>query len=1028
MPILKKDISIRFPHLAVLKASAGSGKTHALSKRFVQFILSQDIPNNRLQNILAVTFSNNAAKEMKERILKWLKLINFNSKDAEEIIQLISLDSKEVSDKAGKLIDRILDDYSDFQVKTIDSFITSVFKASSIDFGFNPDFEILMKNNSLLEYSFNLFLKNVKKGTNEEVLFEEIISKIQEQKKDNTSYIWDPAEDILNAIKEMYGRLASMWKEPKIEDFSSEMSELQEELKIRIQQIDDLVKKSKLEENKRTASKYNRLLASISKGRFSDVIGEVGVIPVNKPKKKDPELHSFYNQIEGLWDQIYELTNRYGSFYAHSYYHPYIKVYNEFTNTLEKVKRHQGKIFIEDLNRNLARYLNEEIVPDVYFRIGETIYHFLIDEFQDTSPIQWKNLFPLLENSLSQNGSLFVVGDTKQAIYGFRNADYTIMKNIEAINPFPSAEYDVGELDVNYRSKQRILDFSEKVFKEIIANNEKYSDAGKRSGLIDYIQKVEEDNKNGGYAEVVICEKDDENPIERQKIQELIKELYKREYKYSDIVILTPTNDDVVKITAWLNEIDIPFISHSSLDIRRRKITAEVVSLLNFLDSPMDDLSFAEFILGDIFNRTLNKHYPEIKKEQLKDFLFKCSGRSPLYKFFQNEFEVVWDKHFAGLFKASGYLPLYDLVTEIFNTFRLFDFFEDEEASLVKILENIKEFEGAGYNTLKDFLDFTEDSETDESKWNINAPKDVNAVNVMTVHKAKGLEFTAVIMLLYEKGNKKSFNFIMKEDEDGINLLKITQKISEGNPQFEELYQEEKTRELVNRLNSLYVGFTRAKEELYVIGVRSEKNIFPIDLLPVNDYAASNKPARTPAKPKFGPEHLEISHHHKGLDWKPGLEKDLNIREKQRGEFIHRVLSHIDYLHDGLEDELINIVKKANKEAGTEYPEGEIKDTVVNIIKHGDVSEYFKQRPDRAIKKEQEFSDEKGRLFRMDRVVIDRDKAAVIDYKTGTDKESEEKYISQIKSYLRILRGVYPDKNIEGIIVYVDMKEVRRVS
>ncbi|MEK6656024.1 MAG: UvrD-helicase domain-containing protein [Nitrospirota bacterium] len=1028
MTVLKKDISIRFPHLAVLKASAGSGKTHALSKRFVQFILSQYIPNNRLQNILAVTFSNNAAKEMKERILKWLKLINFNSKDAEEIIQLISLNSKEVSEKAGKLIDRILDDYSDFQVKTIDSFITSVFKASSIDFGFNPDFEILMKNNSLLEYSFNLFLKNVKKGTNEEVLFEEVISKIQEQKKDNTSYIWDPADDILNAIKEMYGRLASMWKEPKIEDFSFEMSELQEELKIRIQQINDIVKKSKLKENKRTASKYNRLLSSISKGRFSDVIGEVGVIPVNKPKKKDPELQSFYNQIEGLWDQIYELTNRYGSFYAHSYYHPYIKVYNEFTNTLEKVKRHQGKIFIEDLNRNLAKYLNEEIVPDVYFRIGETIYHFLIDEFQDTSPIQWKNLFPLIENSLSQNGSLFVVGDTKQAIYGFRNADYTIMKNIEAINPFPSAEYDVGELDVNYRSKQRILDFSEKVFKEIIANNEKYSDAGKRSGLIDYIQKVEEDNKNGGYAEVVICEKDDENPIERQKIQELIKELCKREYKYSDIVILTPTNDDVVKITAWLNEIDIPFISHSSLDIRRRKITAEVVSLLNFLDSPMDDLSFAEFILGDIFNRTLNKHYPEIKKEQLKDFLFKYSGRSPLYKSFQNGFEVVWDKYFAGLFKASGYLPLYDLVTEIFNTFRLFDFFEDEEASLVKILENIKEFEGAGYNTLRDFLDFTEDSETDESKWNINAPKDVDAVNVMTVHKAKGLEFTVVIMLLYEKANKKSFNFIIKEDEDGINLLKITQKISEGNPQFEELYQEEKTRELVNRLNSLYVGFTRAKEELYVIGVRSEKNIFPIDLLPVNDYAASNKPARAPAKPKHGPEHLEISHHHKGLDWKPGIEKDLNIREKQRGEFIHRVLSHIDYLHDGLEDELISIVKRANKAAGTEYPEGEIKDTVVNIIKHGDVSEYFKQRPDRAIKKEQEFSDEKGSLFRMDRVVIDRDKAAVIDYKTGMDKESEEKYISQIKSYIRILKEVYPDKNIEGIIVYVDMKEVRRVS
>ncbi len=1025
MTVLKEDISIHFPHLAVLRASAGSGKTHALSKRFVQFILSQNIPNNRLQNILAVTFSNNAAKEMKERILKWLKLIYLNYEEADEIIQLISLNDKEAAEKAGKLIDRILDNYSDFQVKTIDSFITSVFKASSIDFGFNPDFEILMKSNSLIEYSFKLFLKNVKEGASDEALFEEIIGKIQKQKGDNTAYIWNPAEDILKVIKEMYGKLASIWKAPKIEGFSSEMSELQDKLKTVVNKIEDVIEKSGLVRSGNSA--YKNLSIAVREGRFSDIIGRAGErIPVKKATKKD--LLPSYNQISDLWNNACELVIRYTSLYSHSYYLPYLRVYYEFTNTLEKVKRHQGKIFIEDLNRNLAKYLNEEIVPDVYFRIGETIYHFLIDEFQDTSPIQWRNLSPLLENSLSQKGSLFVVGDTKQAIYGFRNADYTIMKSIEAGNPFPSAEYDVGELDINYRSKQKILNFSEKVFKENVKNNEKYSEAGERSGLIDYCQNVKEGNKNAGYAEVTICKKDDENPVEREKIQELIKELHKRGYEYKDIAILALTNDDVVKITGWLNEIGIPFISYSSLDIRKRKITAEVVSLLNFLDSPMDDLSFAEFILGDIFSKTVNTHEPEIKRERLTDFLFKCSGSSPLYKSFQKEFEVIWDKFFADLFKASGYLPIYDLVTEIFNTFRLFDVFEDEEASLVKILEVIKEFEGAGYNTLRDFLDFTEDSETDESKWNINAPKDADTVNVMTVHKAKGLEFTVVIMLLYEKTNKP-FNLIFDEDKDSINMLRITEKIIEGNPHLKELSQKAKTKEMVNSLNSLYVGFTRAKEELYVIAVSDGKNKYPIDLLPVDEYAPSdNKPVRTPAELKPVPKHIKISHHHKGLDWKTGIEKDLNIREKQRGEFIHRVLSNIDYLHDDLEDEVINIIKKVNKEIGTEYPESEIKDAVVNIIKHADVSEYFIQRPDREIKKEQEFSDEKGSLFRMDRIVIDKGKAVVIDYKTGMDKEAEEKYISQIKTYLKILGGIYPDKDIEGIIVYVDLKEARRVS
>src|SRR4030065_2790443 len=135
---------------------------------------------------------------------------------------------------------------------------------------------------------------------------------------------------------------------------------------------------------------------------------------------------------------------------------------------IEYTKRRQGKVFIEDINRNLAEYLHADLVPDIYLRIGEAVLHFLIDEFQDTSPIQWRNLFPLIENSLSQKGSAFVVGDTKQAIYGFRNADYTIMKTFETQNPFPSAQYAVQELKVNYRSLQRIIEFNNRVFKDIV--------------------------------------------------------------------------------------------------------------------------------------------------------------------------------------------------------------------------------------------------------------------------------------------------------------------------------------------------------------------------------------------------------------------------------------------------------------------------------------------------------------------------------------------------------------------------------
>src|SRR4030042_621265 len=143
--VLEKDSSIQFPHFTLLKASAGSGKTYSLAERFVQFLLSNKIPQNHLRNILAITFSNNAAKEMKERILSWLKDIYFN--DPEKIgklSEIVSLRKEELPARAEAMIDEILKNYTEFQVKTIDSFMTSIYTASAIHFDYDPDFDVVM--------------------------------------------------------------------------------------------------------------------------------------------------------------------------------------------------------------------------------------------------------------------------------------------------------------------------------------------------------------------------------------------------------------------------------------------------------------------------------------------------------------------------------------------------------------------------------------------------------------------------------------------------------------------------------------------------------------------------------------------------------------------------------------------------------------------------------------------------------------------------------------------------------------------
>jgi ATP-dependent helicase/nuclease subunit A len=1019
--ILEKDIDIRFPQVSVLKASAGSGKTYSLTERFVQFLLSNRIPQNHLRNILAITFSNNAAKEMKERILSWLKDIYFGDSDKiKDLSEIVSLKKEHLPAKAGSVIEEILRNYTEFQVKTIDSFMTSIYKASAIDLGYSPDFEIIMAPEGMMAYAFNRFLGGVREETPEAEFLERLLEIILESRGGESAYLWDPSKDFLEETAELYHRLSGIVREAKIIDAEKKMESLKKEIRDTAEDLNRLIEKSGLTKSK--GSSFFKILEIVRNNSFPDLMDK-GLInpPVTKPKKAGET--PFYEKISKAWELLGNQIKKYIELYGKTYYTPYLRTYEAFKDILEDVKRREGTIFINDINKKLSDYLNHEIVPDVYFRIGETIYHYLIDEFQDTSPIQWNNLFPLIENSLSQGGSLFTVGDTKQAIYGFRNADYGIMRGLESKNPFSSAHHNVKELEINYRSLEGVVNFSKAFFQKVVVNNSKYREPASRSGLIDYEQKVKEDQKGSGYVEVIRCEKKDDEIAEKEKIQDLIRELIKRGYSYSDIAVLAYRNEDVVNITTWLNEVDVPFISYSSLDIRARKLTAEIVALLTFLDSPPDDLSFAGFILGDIFRKALETDEEALGLEKLHEFFFRNRKKSPLYKAFQQEFPKLWEIYFGELFKSTGYLPLYDLVSEIYRIYRVFDHFKEEEGTLIKILEVIKNFEGEGRNNPGDFLRYAFDEESGELDWTIDVPAGINAVEVMTIHKAKGLGFPVVILLMYEE-TTRGFKYILDEETEGVHLLKINKNIAGASPFLEEKYEEERLKNLVNKLNTLYVGFTRAEDELHIIGVQAKRNQFPIDLLQTLDSEIGSKNAPRPRPSGTTQEDLKLYHHSGPLTLPFAAIEELNLEERERGEFIHRVLYFVDDLAKSTESELEGIIRRVNDELKTDYPVWDIKKKLLEFLSHKEIRPYFEATPGRVIKKEQDFSDPEGNLFRMDRVVIDEDRIFVIDYKTGTDKEAEKEYVSQLKNYIRIIKEIYPGKNVEGVIAYVDLREV----
>jgi ATP-dependent exoDNAse (exonuclease V) beta subunit len=231
----------------------------------------------------------------------------------------------------------------------------------------------------------------------------------------------------------------------------------------------------------------------------------------------------------------------------------------------------------------------------------------------------------------------------------------------------------------------------------------------------------------------------------------------------------------------------------------------------------------------------------------------------------------------------------------------------------------------------------------------------------------------------------------------------------------------------VNRLTSLYVGFTRPERELYVVGVKSRDTAYPFVLLPVDEFlpsAAAQKAIEKTSITSVALTSCPLLHRNRQFEFPDSAEEFMTIEEKRRGDFIHRVLFYLECVNDGSKAEIKESIRRARDDTRSDYPGEETEALVTAVLEHHEMAGYFREVHGREIRKEQEYSDSAGRLFRMDRVIIDPGIITVIDYKTGRNKEALEKYRAQMGNYMRILGEVYPGKSISGIIALVDLGEV----
>jgi ATP-dependent exoDNAse (exonuclease V) beta subunit len=429
----------------------------------------------------------------------------------------------------------------------------------------------------------------------------------------------------------------------------------------------------------------------------------------------------------------------------------------------------------------------------------------------------------------------------KQAIYRFRGGEPRLFDAVrEELQPYP-AKRDV--LDVNYRSQREIVSFNNTVFsqenllkflKENFLKDQAEDGICLASGAFKEVCGVFEGaaqknarNDRDGFVRIEALEgasKEEREDQARARVIPLVKELMKR-FRPGDIAILTRTNHEAGTVTEWLLTEGVQCQSDRTLNIRENPVVKDIISFLRFLDSPIDNIAFAAFILGDVFVAASG-----ISRNELREFIFRAHLSSGgkrvanLYTLFREKYPDVWAGLAKEFFKKAGTIPVYEFITGIINKLKVLESFPGDQAYVMRLLEFCRKYE-ADYPSLTLFLEFFDRAREEEFFVYV---KDADSVLVMTVHQAKGLEFGAVIIpflkmdvKLGESGQedgevRTSRPCIVEHDDKGVSLVYYNKDHGRHSPELASLYGEHYKRAIVDELDIIYVSLTRAKDELYI--------------------------------------------------------------------------------------------------------------------------------------------------------------------------------------------------------------------
>ncbi|RLG57344.1 MAG: hypothetical protein DRN95_05670, partial [Candidatus Hydrothermarchaeota archaeon] len=475
--------------------------------------------------------------------------------------------------------------------------------------------------------------------------------------------------------------------------------------------------------------------------------------------------------------------------------------------------------------------------------------------------------------------------------------------------------------------------------------------------------------------------------------------------------------------------------SEKTLNILENSRIKELLSFLKFLYSPIDDLSFASFLLGDILSKVSG-----LSQREIGNFLFSIHQQSSfreeaLYRLFRKSFPDVWSNYIEDLFRSVGFVSPYELVVGIYQRLRIMEFFPEEQGFFMKFLDLIKEKEEE-YVELGEFLFYLDAAPKDDLYVNVSYS---NSVKILTIHKSKGLEFPIVIIPFLridinpETGGKGTSSFIEKEEAEELGLLRITKDYKKYSPFLARIYARAYKKACIDELNNLYVALTRAKYELYIFipEKSSGSKNKALYLIPQNlkekgrqiVYSHSNKEKKVPLISI--PSSLYS-------DWIKMLREEFGdisrIRNRQsilEGNIMHFILSLITNCYG---NDVEKMVEEAVQRATAVYSGIEDVSYYVKWVKELIFKEEIRQVffvSDGSVYCEKEIVNQFGDLKRIDRLVVKNNEVWIVDYKRSADNDGE--YERQVQEYIEIMKEIYPQRKIRGFLIFLDklvMKEV----